>query len=141
LKFFFQKCVSYIWVIIFKIYITISIWKRNKKKKWALHYFFNLLLVNNLLWITNMQPYGCWRSVCYILSVPIDFIQSSSFNWWIKMNFGFQNVVMHTLKLFVCNYDCKIMSLDFNMLHIIIFIRHHLFLEKNGLLVVCVFSH
>jgi hypothetical protein len=38
-----------------------------------------------------------------IYSIYIDFIQSFSSNCWIKMSFGFQNVVMHILKFF--GYD------------------------------------
>jgi hypothetical protein len=32
----------------------------------------------------------------------IDFIQSSSFDHWIKMNFEFKNVVVQILKFYIC---------------------------------------
>jgi hypothetical protein len=36
-----------------------------------------------------------------IYSMYINFIQSSSSNYWIKMNFEFQNVVLQNFKFFV----------------------------------------
>ncbi len=64
-EFFTNEC-----IIIFSFYkkpTTIS--KRRRFYKWALHYFFNFLLFVNVLWITNMRPYGRWKNVSYILYV------------------------------------------------------------------------
>jgi hypothetical protein len=38
-------------------------WKRKRFYSWALHYFFKFLLFNNVLWTTNMRPYG-WIKNC-----------------------------------------------------------------------------
>jgi hypothetical protein len=54
--------------------------------KWALYYFFNFLLFGNVSWTTNMKPSGHWKIGSYILYVH-QFIQFSSSNYWIKINF------------------------------------------------------
>jgi hypothetical protein len=41
------------------------------------------------------------------------FIQSSSFNCWIKINFEFKNVIMQILKFFICVYDNQRMPSTF----------------------------
>jgi len=32
-------------------------------------FFFNFLLFGNVLWTTNMKPYGCWKIMNYKLYV------------------------------------------------------------------------
>jgi hypothetical protein len=48
-----------------------------------------------------MRPYGHTKNRSYILYIH-DFIQSFSSNYWMKINFEFQNVVMQILKFFPC---------------------------------------
>jgi hypothetical protein len=71
---------------------------------------------------TNMRPYGCWKNVRYIFYAHW-FIQSSSFNHWMRFNF-------YSKKLWVskcCHAHSKIFILmfkifkrccqDFSLLH------------------------
>jgi hypothetical protein len=69
--------------------------------------------------------------------VYIDFIQFASFNYWIKMNFGFQNVVMHILKLFTCDYDWQIMPSRFQLIIYYDICYASPFLVKNSSPIVC----
>jgi hypothetical protein len=87
----FKKCVFFAFLnnkcIIKKIRKkTITISKRKRFYRWALHYFFSFFLFGNVLWTINMRPYGCWKTISYIF-MYINFIQSSSSNHWIKINF------------------------------------------------------
>ncbi len=44
-------------------------WKINKFYSWALHYFFRFFLFSNVLWTTNMRPYGRQKITDYICCV------------------------------------------------------------------------
>jgi hypothetical protein len=48
---------------------TTTISKKRWFYRWALHFFFNFLLFGNVSWIINMRPYGCWKTINYILYV------------------------------------------------------------------------
>jgi hypothetical protein len=64
-------------------------------------FFVSFFLFVNASWSINMKAYGHWKFVSYIL-LHINFIQSFSFNYWIIINFAFQNVVMKKFKCFAC---------------------------------------
>ncbi len=48
---------------------TITISKKRRFYRWALHYFFKFFLFGNVSWIINMRPYGRWKIVSYIFYV------------------------------------------------------------------------
>ncbi len=45
---------------------TNSKWKKKRFYSWALYYFKIILLFKNVLWITNMKPYGQQKIAHYI---------------------------------------------------------------------------
>jgi len=54
------------------MYLTKKIntkWKRKRIYSWALHYFFRFLLFSNVLWTTNIRPYGWQKTTHYICCV------------------------------------------------------------------------
>jgi hypothetical protein len=68
--------------------------KINKFYRWALYYFF---IFFGLVMCMNHKHEALWviEKMYIIYFMHIDFIQSSSFNNWIKLSLEFQNVVMH----------------------------------------------
>jgi hypothetical protein len=115
------------------IYLGKNHYHIKKEILWmGIAFFFNLCLFVNVSWSTNMKPYGHWKIVSYIFYIQY-YIQSSSSNYWIKMNFEFQNVVIKFFKCLLMFTIIKGCHQDFSLLCIILFVIHHYFFSKKWL--------